>query len=98
MSEYVDRAKQYHDAIRQILLKEWDPIGVADAPQAQDEYDGYIGQIYALLIRREHRQKLVDFLWWVITENMGLAGNRRLTEQVADRLLQLPNQLQDRSA
>jgi hypothetical protein len=27
----------------------WDPIGVKDEPNAQDEYDGYLG-VYELLV------------------------------------------------
>jgi len=43
------RAREIQDAIRQILLHDWDPIGVQDVPQAQDEYDSYIGSVYRLL-------------------------------------------------
>ena len=32
---------------------------------------------------------MVDFLWWAETQHMGLAGNRRRTEQVAERLMRL---------
>lgn len=42
MSEFWDRAMRYHQAIREALMKEWDPIGVAHIPEAQDEYDGYV--------------------------------------------------------
>ena len=28
----------------------WDPIGVKDEPNAQDEYDGYLGGVYELLV------------------------------------------------
>jgi hypothetical protein len=89
MNERLHRAKSQQGAIRQVLLRDWDPIGVADVPQAQNEYDSYISQIYGMLIRREPRHKLVDFLWWVETEHMGLYGNRQRTERVADLLLQI---------
>ena len=71
MSKYRDSARRYHERIRAILLKEWDPIGVADVPQARDEYDSYVGQIYAMLIRHEARHALVDHLWQVETVHMG---------------------------
>jgi hypothetical protein len=92
MSEFLRRAKSYQDAIREVLMREWDPIGVADCPQAQDEYDQYINQIYGMLIRREPRYKLVDFLWWAETENMGLYGTRKRTERTADLLLKIVEQ------
>ena len=96
MSKHLDRARRYQESIRAILLKEWDPVGVADVPQAQDEYDSYVGQIYAMLIRHEARHALVDHLWQVETVHMGLAGNRRHTEAIADRLLRLRDDMEGR--
>src|SRR5947209_19773401 len=95
MSERLEQARNYHAAIREVLLREWDPIGVAEMPGAADEYDSYISQVHGLLIRREPLHKLIDFLWWVETEHMGLAGNRRRAEQVAERLLRLPGEMAD---
>jgi hypothetical protein len=89
MSERLRQVKAGQDAIRELLMREWDPIGVRDVPQAQDEYDSYISQVYGMLIRREPRYKLVDFLWWAETESMGLCGNRQRTGQVVDLLKQL---------
>jgi hypothetical protein len=31
-----------------ILLRNWDPIGIKDEPEAQDEYDSYVGGVYRL--------------------------------------------------
>jgi len=62
MSERVDRARRYHDAIRRVLLHDWDPISVVEVAEAQDEYDSYIGKIHGMLIRHEPRHKLVDHL------------------------------------
>ncbi len=62
MNERLECARSYHAAIRAVLMREWDPIGVADFPQAADEYESYIGEGFMLLVRREPLQKLVDFL------------------------------------
>ena|SRR6266567_8455609 len=97
MSEFRDRAKRYHDAIHSVLLKEWDPIGVADDEHAQDEYDSYIGPIHGMLIHHESEQKLFGYLWWVETENMGLFGNRHHTEQIARRLIQVRENMESNS-
>ena len=37
------------DEIRQILLRDWDPVGVGDNPNLADEYDGYLGGIMRLM-------------------------------------------------
>jgi len=87
--DYRDRARRYHDGIHDVLLRQWDPIGVANVPEAQDEYDGYVGEVYGMLIRHESRDKVFDFLWWVETENMGLRGNRPHTERIAGKLVKL---------
>ena len=94
MSDYRDRAKRYHEAIHHVLLREWDPIGVADIPEAQDEYDGYIHQIHGMLIRHEPKHILFDYLWRVETEHMGLFGNRRRTEDIAGRLVHLREEME----
>jgi hypothetical protein len=83
----------YHDAIREILLKEWDPIGVGLEPEAQDEYDAYVGQIHGLICRREPTRKIFEFLWRVETELVGLCGNRSRTAVTAERLFRLPELL-----
>ena len=58
--------------IRRVLLEVWDPIGVKDEPRAQDEYDSYIGQIYGLLVKGASEQEIIEFLYHVETEQMGL--------------------------
>jgi len=94
MTDHLDRAKRYHDAIHRILLHEWDPIGIADEPAAQDEYDGYIHEIHGMLIRHEPRHRLFDHLWWIETEHMGLFGNHQRTEAVADLLISLREEIE----
>jgi hypothetical protein len=97
MGEHLDRARRYQESIRRILLREWDPIGVTDIAGAQDEYDSYIGKIHGMLIRHEPRHKVVDHLWWIEAHYMGLAGNRHRTEAIADRLLELRDELEVRA-
>ncbi len=36
-------------AIRGVLMQDWDPCYVRDAPEAQDEYDTYVSQLYRML-------------------------------------------------
>lgn len=36
-------------AIHDVLIEEWDPIGVNDVAEAQDEYDDYIPGVYRLI-------------------------------------------------
>jgi hypothetical protein len=43
-------SRRIRAAIRQVLLDVWDPIGIKDVKEAQDEYDSYLGGIYELLV------------------------------------------------
>jgi hypothetical protein len=88
---------RYQGAVKQILLKEWDPIGVVDQLDAQDEYDSYVLQICGMLLRNESKEKLVERLWEIETVHMGLAGTataRERTIAIADRLIGLRNRSQ----
>jgi hypothetical protein len=49
------RAKEIQDAIREVLYRDWDPIGVCDAGPA-DEYDSYIAPIYRLLVSKPNKK------------------------------------------
>jgi hypothetical protein len=52
------------EKIRKILLKDWDPIGIEDCVDAQDEYDSYIPEIYNLVIGGEE-DKFLNYMSYV---------------------------------
>jgi hypothetical protein len=54
-------------------MEEWDPIGVDDMPEAADEYDGYIGSIYALLRDSASDERIAQHLSEIETKTMGLS-------------------------
>jgi len=55
------RAAEIQNAIRQILYRDWDPIGACGhAPE--DEYDSYIGGVYRILASSRSEETLVQFL------------------------------------
>ena len=96
MKNFRDRAKRYHKAIHDILIKDWDPIGVANETAAQDEYDSYIPGVYKLLIRRAPVRDLFEYLWQVETDHMGLHGNRGHTEEIARKLHRINEVIDER--
>ena len=63
--------------IRRVLLSIWDPIGVKDEPNAQDEYDGYIGRLYELLVNKAPQSELIGYLYWAAHDHMGFDAARR---------------------
>ena len=88
-------AERYLKSIKTALPSEWDPIGVKHFPEAQDEYDSYAPHIYTLLITRRPRHELYDYLWRLETEHMGLTGDRQATERFAERLLRIPQEIEE---
>lgn len=75
--------------IREIFLRDWDPIGIGDDPDAQDEYDMYIMPIYSILRQRPSEQALVDYLNWVETDEMGFDPPGPGLVSVARKLLSI---------
>ena len=93
--EALRRAQEIEDAIRRVLLHDWDPIGVADVPEAADEYDSYIGAVYRLLASGADEQQLAVHLAAIQTDRMGLPQAPEYLIHVARRLLGINFKLQD---
>ena len=89
MSKSLRELNQRRIAIHDILLNEWDPIGVSEFPEAQNEYAGYVGAIDTLVARGAHELELFALLWRIETDIMGLTGNREKTKSIAKRLFDL---------
>ncbi|HCD85996.1 MAG TPA: hypothetical protein DEQ45_19615 [Agrobacterium sp.] len=60
--------------IQKILLTEWDPIGVSDIPEAQDEYDTYADAVSGMLANQAASvEEIAQYLFKVATEQMELS-------------------------
>jgi hypothetical protein len=60
--------------VREVLMREWDPIGVSDFAEAQDEYDAYVGKIYVMLMDdRASVGTIAEYLFDAATVHMGLS-------------------------
>lgn len=75
--------------MRSFLMAAWDPIGVCDVPEAEDEYDSYLPGLYELLVSDQPPDLIAAYLHRIETEMMGLPGDRWRAERVAERLLAL---------
>lgn len=64
--------KRLWKEINTILFRDWDPIGVNDEPQCEDEYESYVGGIYRLIVGDADRFKLAQHLARIETVSMGL--------------------------
>ena len=79
-------------AISRMLMNEWDPIGVAGNPGAEDEYDHYVLPIYLTLNGQESVSNVASQLAMIRTEQMGLPSNELYDRRVAESLVKLHRQ------
>jgi hypothetical protein len=73
------QSRESRARVREILMREWDPIGVSGVPEAADEYDRYVGTVYVMLMdhraTRSHRltswdSRVMGYLAYLLAERV----------------------------
>lgn len=77
------------EAIRKVLVEEWDPIGVRGVPQAVDEYDRYIGRLHRILVGSRSADEIAACLATIERDEMAVATSEEVRCHVARQLLHL---------
>jgi len=70
--------------IRQLLMTEWNPIGVPE--EVDDEYESYATKSFGIILNGGNANDVVEFLWQSETEAMALQGDRARAEAVGSKL------------
>jgi hypothetical protein len=84
------QASQLLPAVKDILFREWDPIGVSDNELCRDEYDSYAPAVVRLLLSGVDERKLAARLSEFQRVGMGMSlVDEELHRRVARRLLGL---------
>jgi hypothetical protein len=73
--------------LREILLADWDPIGVNGIPEARDEYDGYLGAVANRLRDGANAREVAEYLADVQSDRMGLPATPEQLDRVAERIV-----------
>lgn len=90
MDERARRARDIQRHIGEILLREWDPIGIQEHPEAADEYDAYVGGVYRLLASVASAREIATHLVAIETESLGWEDtDPRMLIPLARKLLRL---------
>ena len=89
MNNTKEHVRTLHENIKNVLMQDWDPIGIQEIPEAQDEYDTYVPKIYSMLISRKPIDEVLEYLIWLEGEHMGLTVNRQRTQFIAEKLVGL---------
>ena len=84
-----ENSRRIRVAIRRVFLDMWDPIGIADAPNAQDEYDSYLGRMFELLITDASDMQLRQYLDECVA-GMGMDSSRHSFADVIAALHAIP--------
>ena len=84
------QALKIFDSIRQVLIKDWDPIGIGDEKGLADEYDAYIAPIYRILAGTRSENDLIEQLKRIEADEIGVGPtNLESLRSVAQKLLSL---------
>ena len=84
------RAREIQRAIGEVLLRNWDPLGVKDVPQAQDEYDAYVGGVYRLIASGATAKQIAEHLVRIETDRLGYPDtDSKMLIPLANKLLRL---------
>lgn len=87
-----DSPKHLFALIRDILLSDWDPMGLSDAPGTPDDYDAVARELHALVTDPETTaERLAAYLRWVEREQMGLQRRPGIATGAAERVMALKN-------
>ncbi len=72
-----NESRRIRAEIRRVLLEVWDPIGVRDVPQAEDEYDCCLDGLFRLLTTGCTDDEITDYLLRQANDHMGLSLRRK---------------------
>jgi hypothetical protein len=77
-------------AVKEILFREWDPIGINSNPALSDEYDSCVSSIVRLLQAEADEYKIAEHLRNLQRVNIGLSSvNEEQDRRIARRLINL---------
>jgi hypothetical protein len=91
-----EKQNQLYKFIDELLWEKWDPIGVNDTPEARDEYQSYLPNIFSLALNGGDVTEITDALSAIEQERMGLHGNSSKSNEVAIKILQAVHDFQVR--
>lgn len=75
--------------VKDILMNDWDPIGVKNNPNAKAEYDEYALRIVGMLYNGSNENKIAEYLNIVVTQDLGLPANDVVSKMVSKKLIGL---------
>jgi hypothetical protein len=78
---------QLHKKIDEILWKDWDPLGVSGDASAREEYNGYLFQVFKMLMENSGHDQIAAYLCRVEVADMCLPGDKDKCLKVAEKVV-----------
>ena len=79
--------KELYQRADEVLHYVWDSIGISGTPQARDEYDAYLAQVFGMLVESKGKHAISSYLVKVEEERMGLTPSAVQAMRVEEVLL-----------
>lgn len=97
-TKLVPHDEELYRRVDEVLHYIWDPIGVAGAPMARDEYDSYLPQIFSMLRSGAVEAELANHLAQISIDRMGLPQNPKRDMDAASVLVDWKETLDEKYA
>jgi hypothetical protein len=82
--------KHLYARIREVLLRDWDPLGLDDAAVPTDSYDDVAREVHAILTGPEASvQRVAAYLRWAEREQLRLQRRPGEATEAAQKLMAL---------
>lgn len=82
--------------VDEVLHYVWDPIGISGVPQARNEYDSWVPQVFGLLRAGSDAPEIADCLQRISADRMGLAKLEDRASEAAAVLVEWRDYLKER--
>ena len=90
----IDKIAEIHRQMRVVLARDWDPIGVGDAPGAFDEYFSYVRGAYDVAVETRSAEAVARHLLEMEQDRMGLSARSvREVLPVGEKIVQLVSEI-----
>ena len=90
----IDKIAGIHQQMRVVLARDWDPIGVGDAPGAFDEYFDYVRGAYDVAVTTRSPEAVARHLLEMEQGRMGLSARSvREVLPVGEKIVQLVSEI-----
>jgi hypothetical protein len=75
------------DALKRLLLLEWDPLGLSDCDGAECHYDPYASRVLEMLAKGAEADAVASYLHSVVTTELSLTGDIACDRAIAAKAL-----------